>query len=155
MVNLGTSDKSERDCHLSKCKHRDQREFPVLKHAIFFKVQHTSDMFFISVSYTFFFKLKKSFSSVDLPPSSLSKTIYILHFLVWNLFWNIYMINVFCLRDKVCSSMDKWEHIDHFILFAISKFNILLESISKIESIFFLCVCLVVACSQDPRYIFD
>ena len=65
------------------------------------------------------------------------------------------MINVFCLRDKVCSSMDKWEHIDHFILFAISKFNIPLESISEIESIFFFCVCLVVACSQDSRYIFD
>lgn len=60
------------------------------------------------------------------------------------------MINVCCWRDKVCSSMDKWEHIDHFILFAISKFNIPLESISEIESIFFFFVC-VPACSLFSR----
>lgn len=44
--------------------------------------------------------------------------------------------------------MDKWEHIDHFILSAISKFNIPLESISEIESIFFFCV---PACSLFSR----
>lgn len=73
-------------------------------------------------------------------PSPTPHTMYILHALALKWFWSIYMINVFCLRDKVCSSMEKWEHIDHFILFAISKFNIPLESISKIESIFFVCV---------------
>lgn len=61
-------------------------------------------------------------------------------FCTWMQLQNIYMINVCCWRDKVCSSMDKWECIDHFILFAISKFNIPLESISEIESIFFFCV---------------
>lgn len=69
-------------------------------------------------------------------------------FFTWKRLQNIYMINVCCWRDKVCSCMDKWEHIDHFILFAISKFNIPLESISKIESIFFFCV---PACSFFSR----
>lgn len=66
----------------------------------------------------------------------------------WKQLQNICMINVCCWRDKVCSSMDKWEHIDHFILSAISKFNIPLESISEIESIFFFCV---PACSLFSR----
>lgn len=66
----------------------------------------------------------------------------------WKQLQNIYMINVCCWRDKVCSSVDKWEHIDHFILSAIAKFNIPLESISEIESIFFLCV---PACSLFSR----
>lgn len=61
-------------------------------------------------------------------------------FCTWMQLQNICMINVCCWRDKVCSSMDKWERIDHFILFAISKFNIPLESISEIESILFFCV---------------
>lgn len=69
-------------------------------------------------------------------------------FFTWKQLQNIYMINVCGWRDKVCSSMDKWEHIDHFILFAISKFNIPLESISEIESIFFFCV---PACSLFSR----
>lgn len=66
----------------------------------------------------------------------------------WKQLQNIYMINICCWRDKVCSSVDKWEHIDHFILSAIAKFNIPLESISEIESIFFLCV---PACSLFSR----
>lgn len=73
---------------------------------------------------------------------------YAFAFFTWKHLQNIYMINVCCCRDKVCSSMDKWEHIDHFILFAISKFNIPLESISEIESIFFFCV---PACSLFSR----
>lgn len=71
-------------------------------------------------------------------------------FFTWKRLQNIYMINVRCWRDKVCSSMDKWEHIDHFILFAISEFNIPLESISEIESVFF-CVCVCAACSLFSR----